>query len=1079
MMAKSRRSHTISGHTPLRHGSVKQQSRVSGSNNALVTGFMSTTASDPSKETAVSKSSVPVIKEFEIEFGHGVSEEDKLLSRKDKNAIDFAFNYSKLWCKSCKDLVLGLEKRAYAENEACRAIVKHFQAFETNLNSLVGAPMKTQRLSLARMLIDHCKETETHNTKRCRELLEVLTRQRTLFEKTRKFLKDKWKSDVKRMLDAENSLIKTKSAYYQRCQTGVKLREELAMAQNQLNEMNAGMPVVTGSGPGIPSGSISPGPTSPGQGQSAPITNSPMGANQGQTVGSTASLTQDIADSAPDSAATSTSSTSNQVAKQRAKVERLEKQLSDNDKKEIEQMYAYREAVEQANHRLCELEKSKMEILCDTRLTIRKSDEVVKDSLAELFNHLYTTRINMVKQYETIAAAFQDYVPCSEYRALIEEHIQKGVDTYPEKYQFAGFHEASSSGGKLDSLTGRFSGRSIGSARDASDNDPLAGTRSALCIHSDSDSEGEDEPGPSKSGGLVSTSSNVLSSLVEFGSNLFRPDSKKSVRGKRGQGSAGSTNQAVMSGSATTESLDTLTAQLANLEKEYVAACYPIARCVAAIEKQPGGLETHGIYRVPASKAKVASLLESIQSSQPMTPEKASDDIAMLSQEHPLTLAGLIKTRLIALPEPLLTYNLYPNFVELGKIFDASDANILKELVKRLQLLINHLSPGNKRLAGLLFHHLYRVAACQSENQMSSANLGTMFGPTVLRQKPKFQVANMMEFMDNKGQTRVVEVLIDQVVEIFGPAEHYDPVYILTSPPPTVDDEIGLRRSSGPLTRRNTATAAAAATAKSTDSKPLLLHPQAARAQSTNASVSGQDSTDIETGMNLSTAALQPCLLRSATISAASPGRSSALIGHPLPLYTPYRPTTPTMPTDTRTSTISVGSESQSSSSQARTIDAPDPSMDKNSIHIPVPVSDVTLKADDTNTLTALHQQPSSTVRNIKKHVATSDTTSASTTNTTTSSGIGGSGKVSLGFVGKQLTLVGKQLMPGEKSTASSTPSSCIISNLVIGRRRPMGLRLSPSSRQEPASDSTKIKDPIDLDDYTYIDTDPSDGSYT
>lgn len=39
-----------------------------------------------------------------------------------------------------------------------------------------------------------------------------------------------------------------------------------------------------------------------------------------------------------------------------------------------------------------------MEILCDTRLTIRKSDEVVKDSLAELFNHLHMTRINMVKQ---------------------------------------------------------------------------------------------------------------------------------------------------------------------------------------------------------------------------------------------------------------------------------------------------------------------------------------------------------------------------------------------------------------------------------------------------------------------------------------------------------------------------------------------------------------------------------------------------------------------------------------------------------------------------------------------------------
>ncbi|KAF6769910.1 hypothetical protein AHF37_11946, partial [Paragonimus kellicotti] len=115
-----------------------------------------------------------------------------------------------------------------------------------------------------------------------------------------------------------------------------------------------------------------------------------------------------------------------------------------------------------------------------------------------------------------------------------------------------------------------------------------------------------------------------------------------------------------------------------------------------------------GIYRVPASKAKVASLLETLQSSQPTSPEQIADDIAVLSQEHPLTLAGLIKTRLIALPEPLLTYNLYPNFVELGKVYDSADPAVVKELVKRLRLLINHLSPGNLKLAGLLFHHLNR-----------------------------------------------------------------------------------------------------------------------------------------------------------------------------------------------------------------------------------------------------------------------------------------------------------------------------------------------------------------------------------
>ncbi|CAH8871027.1 unnamed protein product [Trichobilharzia szidati] len=297
-------------------------------------------------------------------------------------------------------------------------------------------------------MIDHCKEIEANNSKRCRELLEVLTRQRTLFDKTRKFLKDKWKGDVKRMLDAENSLFKTKSAYYQRCQAGVKLREELASAQNFLNELSASLnqtPSNSFSGAPPSASSLTTTPTS-ASGTAGSTGGSTHLSNSNLTVGSNANLAQDSNDpSSGDSStftASSSSSSSNQVAKQRAKVERLEKQLSDNDKKEIELMYAYREAVDIANHRLCELEKSKVEILCDTRLTITKSDEVVKDSLAELWNHLFTSRLAMIKQYETIANAYQDYVPCSDYRALVEAHVQKATEFVPEKYHFDGFHES-------------------------------------------------------------------------------------------------------------------------------------------------------------------------------------------------------------------------------------------------------------------------------------------------------------------------------------------------------------------------------------------------------------------------------------------------------------------------------------------------------------------------------------------------------------------------------------------------------------------------------------------------------------
>ncbi|CAH8660592.1 unnamed protein product [Schistosoma rodhaini] len=795
------------------------------------------------------------------------------------------------------------------------------------------------------------------------------------------------------MLDAENSLFKTKTTYYQRCQAGVKLREELATAQNLLNELTASlMQSSSVSFSSALSSSTSTGTTTPSSSFSSVTIMPPTQTNVSglpvystgtsyssnlisSTVGSNANLTQDlmndsnIGESNPSNTTSSLStSTSNQVAKQRVKVERLEKQLGDNDKKEIELMYAYREAVDIANHRLCELEKSKIEILCDTRLTITKSDEVVKDSLAELLNHLYTTRSLMIKQYEIIANAYQDYVPCSDYRVLVELHIQKGIEFIPEKYHFDGFHESKLDTIRLTSRLGKDSGDST--------LDILSAHRNLLSLHSDSDSDTEttdlqlnttgrnstslsvvsgggsssssgtgntttsssNNTSLSSSGvasGIVSTSSNVLSTIVEFGSNLFRPDSKKSIRNKR------STINNLSNSTAPPinpiDNLETIAIHEANLEREYLSACYPVARCIAAIEKQENGLATHGIYRVPASKAKVSNLMDLLQSNQLVNSEQIQSDIDLLSQEHPLTLASLVKTQLIALPEPLLTYNLYPNFVELGKAFDLVDSNITDELMKRLQLLINHLSPGNRQLAGLIFHHLHRVAECQSENQMGAVNLGTMFAPTVLRQRPKFQVANMMEFMDNKGQTKVVELLIDRVFQVFGSSEQYDPIKLITAHITSNDDKTTISDYNRMNSARGSISLANCERSKSTcgtivDSVPDTATNMSSKIHTTNTittittatTVSTTTSnktvnTDIPTSttftlvgttnsntthtsnsnnhdniiniIKVTTTTLPSSgLLRSATISVSPQIRpTGTLLTGALPLYTPYR----------------------------------------------------------------------------------------------------------------------------------------------------------------------------------------------
>ncbi len=113
------------------------------------------------------------------------------------------------------------------------------------------------------------------------------------------------------MVDAESALFKAKSAYFNRCQAGVKLREELASAQSTLDESQAAL-VAAATAP-------APSPVTP-QPSSTP-TSSP--ATNGSADGGGGGDFPSPVDQ----------SLMNAVVKQKAKVERLEKQLGENDKK--------------------------------------------------------------------------------------------------------------------------------------------------------------------------------------------------------------------------------------------------------------------------------------------------------------------------------------------------------------------------------------------------------------------------------------------------------------------------------------------------------------------------------------------------------------------------------------------------------------------------------------------------------------------------------------------------------------------------------------------------------------------------
>uniref|UniRef100_A0A3Q1IJH8 Rho GTPase activating protein 10 n=1 Tax=Anabas testudineus TaxID=64144 RepID=A0A3Q1IJH8_ANATE len=86
--------------------------------------------------------------------------------------------------------------------------------------------------------------------------------------------------------------------------------------------------------------------------------------------------------------------------------------------------------------------------------------------------------------------------------------------------------------------------------------------------------------------------------------------------------------------------------------------------------------------------------------------------------------------------------------------------------------LVHKLPERNRQVLGLLMKHLAKVAAHSKQNLMTVANLGVVFGPTLMRPQEETVAA----IMDLKFQNIVVEILIEQDEKIFADAPESSPI---------------------------------------------------------------------------------------------------------------------------------------------------------------------------------------------------------------------------------------------------------------------------------------------------------------
>ncbi|KAG8592367.1 hypothetical protein GDO81_000476 [Engystomops pustulosus] len=196
-----------------------------------------------------------------------------------------------------------------------------------------------------------------------------------------------------------------------------------------------------------------------------------------------------------------------------------------------------------------------------------------------------------------------------------------------------------------------------------------------------------------------------------------------------------------------------------------------VKNCINAIESR--GINDQGLYRVVGVSSKVQRLLSLL-----MDVKTGCDlDLSVTEEWEVKTITSALKQYLRSLPEPLMTYELHEQFINPAK------SGSPESRVNAVHFLVYKLPEKNKEMLHLLIKHLANVSSHAKKNLMTVANLGVVFGPTLMRPQEETVAA----IMDLKFQNIVVEILIENHEKIFsGPPDEsvIEPTSISPRAPP-------------------------------------------------------------------------------------------------------------------------------------------------------------------------------------------------------------------------------------------------------------------------------------------------------
>ncbi|CAG0916048.1 unnamed protein product [Notodromas monacha] len=208
----------------------------------------------------------------------------------------------------------------------------------------------------------------------------------------------------------------------------------------------------------------------------------------------------------------------------------------------------------------------------------------------------------------------------------------------------------------------------------------------------------------------------------------------------------------------------------------------PLEFCVRALLRN--AMKEEGLFRIAGSSSKVRRLRSALDIS--------VTDIPELNDPH--VFASALKSYLRELPEPLMTYNLYRDWL---KVLDVKEE---AEKVAQIKKLVERLPESHRMNLRYLMKFLAHLCQGQEVNKMSSQNVAIVMAPNLMW-SPSDGTSNTMTMNMNENGIvcSVVDTMLMHCNEIFPGDENFKrtnlPDYECSSEAEESSQSLGHRRN--------------------------------------------------------------------------------------------------------------------------------------------------------------------------------------------------------------------------------------------------------------------------------------------